>query len=631
MYHFLFKLTEILMSRSNPNIEKYNIWRVIAFMLYCIPPVSLLTLFLLDRAILNAKIDFVQERNQPRPVHLIFRIYNTFNSKKDCIRIIKQIQMFKYFLSNEFCFATQVSGALMVNDTVLAKNLLEKEENKIFLKTYWHYNLFFLWEVWDYKQIVIDVLKIIEKQGISQKNSDITAENFLSYIPSINVALAASLANRPDLAAYCFLGYFHQLPPWNDLSKEELHKKYISILKQHLSPIIPASQLAGESGGKIGLFFTDTGVFGHMISDPTQFIRLYAHQYDRIYFLGRDMNQYPAACKIAMQIIGQYGDYIAYDDELLYRISWLFHGTFTIGDVTLHIENYWSLNKDITLNHLDSDVPFKFDAWKIDKLPQDIIKRGYEFAAYQQIDITKPIIILHAREQKYHGAEPQRHRNANINNYQEAITDLIENNYQVIRIGDPQMTKLSFQHPQYFELPFLKGYENSLDPFFIFHSTFMIGCQSGPCAYARSMNVPLLSVNSIWNYSHIPSSLEMGCPKPAFKIIDKMKQYISDAEYIRKDYLLFENVHQFNSEQIVFEECTSEEITAAVQDMIKWLSDDMLPQTFLQLEIQKEIHNSHQRLQKNGKYEPTISSYVGVSLPEYRISPSLLEIRKTKY
>src|SRR5690606_14147142 len=114
--------------------------------------------------------------------------------------------------------------------------------------------------------------------------------------------------------------------------------------------------------------------------------------------------------------------------------------------------------------------------------------------------------------------------------------------YQVVRLGDTKMPRLRIDDPGYFEIPYMKHYENALDPFFIKYSIFMIGSQSGPCSYARAFGIPILSVNAVLSYTLLPAPMEMACFKRYVEINKN-----GDEKFLEFDQLLDRNVFQMET------------------------------------------------------------------------------------
>ena len=425
-----------------------------------------------------------------------------------------------------------------------------------------------------------------------------------------------------------------------------------------LSPHI-ADAAQSKSGVRIGVFFlSSTEALGHAILDPFHFLALHRNDYDRIFFIGPHPASYRPASRVCLEIVGQYGTYIPTESDPLLNLSWMSLGSFDVGpisfiiqpqrghdakagvswygprtrrvhEIELVVEHYWSLLRDVVHRSTDAEDLFHHNRWHM-ALPDAFQSCGHEFCADNGIDMNRPIVVLHARDRRYHEIGKQSYRDAKIENYLPAIEELLERGMTVIRIGDDKMTKLPVKSPQYHELPYMAGYDHRLDPFFIARAKFMIGCQSGPCAYARAFGVPLLSVNAVLHYTLLPSTMEMACFKRFFRLDDDGKPLteLSLEEALAVGVARFDNSHQYEIAKIDLVDATAPDITAAVVDMLAWLERPDLAPTEAQQDFSRVVERHAAALRDvANELDLPIADYLGVSLPGYRISPSVAGMR----
>lgn len=407
---------------------------------------------------------------------------------------------------------------------------------------------------------------------------------------------------------------------WAHSNTDMLEKKDVSSLKNLTDT---------NSKPKIAVFFlSSTEALGHAILDPYHHIALRRDKYDLFVFIGPKRSDYRQASQICINFVEQYGSYLETDSDLLLNLSWMSLGTYTQGNVTLFIENYWELLRQVTYNTTDEENAFVHNDWHFE-VPERYESFGQSFCDQHGISNHKPLIVLHARHSGYHGLVRQSFRDTLIEDYTDAINLLLEQDYQVIRIGDHKMPRLEIDRKGYFELPFMEGYSHHLDPWFISKSYFMIGCQSGPCAYARVFGVPILSINAVLHYTLLPAPLEMACFKRYYRQEDKHKTELTLIEALKAGVDQFDNIYHFERAGIGVGNANSEEIRASVSDMLAWMKNPETSLTSHQIEFQHQVERYAQALQDDKTLSSLgISDYMGIQLKGYRIAPTVSQMRE---
>ncbi|GIK80190.1 MAG: hypothetical protein BroJett024_12950 [Alphaproteobacteria bacterium] len=470
-------------------------------------------------------------------------------------------------------------------------------------------------------------------------------------------AYAAGKIRNRDLAMEFFARQFGTLgraQPFGETERAAFLAELYHRTSAAIAPAIARRQATRGPCNRMGVFFiSSTEALGHAILDPYYFLALRRNRDDHIVFVGPPRSAYRAASATCLQIAEQYGDYVESDDDFLLNLSWMSMGTLTAGALTFRletevaaqqdqdaaarafgteptdivIEHYWSLLREAVLRSRDAQDAFAHNRWHM-QLPPAFAEAGRAFCSRHGIVLDRPLVVLHARDHGYHRIEKQDFRNAEIANYLPAVEHLLGLGYQVIRIGDTNMRRLPVPGPGFHELPFMDGYHHALDPFFIAHARFMIGCQSGPCSYARALGTPVLSVNAVLHYTLLPAVREMAC----------FKRYIADgAQGVRELSLMdalaagvyhFDNSYQFRHAGIRTQDASADEIVAAVRDMIAWLDNPDLPETAAQAAFRTAVADAAAALAAKGTaLDLPIGDFLGIALPGYRLSPSVADMR----
>ena len=118
--------------------------------------------------------------------------------------------------------------------------------------------------------------------------------------------------------------------------------------------------------------------------------------------------------------------------------------------------------------------------------------------------LGEKFVCLHVREGGFKNDQNRRpYRNADINNYNDAIKYLIKKGIYVVRLGDITMKKNDLQDPMYWEYCHSKIKSDLMDLYLIKNCEFYIGMQSGPQDVAMLFDKPTLTLNCYeWFYNY---------------------------------------------------------------------------------------------------------------------------------
>lgn len=445
-----------------------------------------------------------------------------------------------------------------------------------------------------------------------------------SHYDFLKGAFAASMCLKHDLALQFFGRQFRFLddndvvvgPDVLERIKEQIIDRVFAVISHKL--IIGIFRNPEQ---KIGVFFLNsTEALGHAILDPYHFLALNKLRFDEMIFVGPDPLSYRPASRACLAIVEQYGSYLTTDDQMLLNLSWMSLGTFAVGPIELVVENYWSLLREVVHRTRASNHEFEHNRWHM-SLPRSFEHIGAEFCARHGINPDAPIVVLHVRERGYHGLLKQSYRDAEIADYEPATKFLIDQGYQVIRVGDMRMRKSRVVREGYFELPFMIGYVHQLDSFFISHCSFMIGSQSGPCAYARAFGRPVLSANAVYHYTLLPSPRELACFKHyLMREATGGMLRLGEEEILRLRLFHLDNSNQFERASVELQNASAAEILAATEQMVAWCRDPDQPETPAQSAFRDVVSRAASDLQKAEGLQPSVGDFIGFSLPGYRLA-----------
>lgn len=186
-----------------------------------------------------------------------------------------------------------------------------------------------------------------------------------------------------------------------------------------------------------------------------------------------------------------------------------------------------------------------------------------------------PLVCIHAREAGYksggeiHDTKPETGRddcarNARIETYLEAVDDLVQRGYTVIRLGDPSMTPV--HHQGVIDLANSPVCTNLLEIYCLLRSDLLIAGESGLAGICYVTNTPFLRVNSTEPISAYPIRAPgLFLPK---KVIDKRNgQRLTNLDQLGFDYhQRFRDLRKYE-----YVDNSPAEIREATREMLDWL------------------------------------------------------------
>ncbi|MCE9563655.1 MAG: TIGR04372 family glycosyltransferase [Planctomycetes bacterium] len=363
--------------------------------------------------------------------------------------------------------------------------------------------------------------------------------------------------------------------------------------------------------------------FGHAILDPFHFYNLFRHRFDHLVILHPGLLDYSRASSHMIAVMQQHLDQIGVLPGDLNYFPWQNLGELTAGRITFLCHNYWSLNRMAYHARRDPYHPMSIGRRYV-KLPPKLVDRAELVCRKNKLDTSRPVVVLHARSHGYHKLQVQSFRNVDVRNYIPAVRRLIDLGYNVVRIGDKEMTSIRDDVPGVLELPSLACYDHSLDAYFLSRCKFMMSCQSGPCSLARALGKPNLVLNAVYHHTMLPEVDEMFVFK---QYRDATGSALSLEELLERRCHLFDRSSHFTDAGISLEEANADEILAATEEMLSSLetshredTDSQAAFRNLMLRYAATAPNTHPLASK-------MTDYIGYALPEARVSDAVCEMR----
>ena len=197
---------------------------------------------------------------------------------------------------------------------------------------------------------------------------------------------------------------------------------------------------------------------------------------------------------------------------------------------------------------------------------------------------NKPYVILHVRDGGYRNDYKFRSwRNSDIENYNQSIDYLISKGFRVVKIGDKNSKRSSYQNKFFYDYANSELKSDAMDLYLIKNSSFFIGNYSGPESVASMFSKPKLITNG---YKIIFNSYSTD--RILLKKIFYENKEISLIDYLNLPAKLF--FFEYPHKKITFKENSSLEIFEATKEFVKlYQSNFKIKPTSIQNKINKLI------------------------------------------
>ena len=384
--------------------------------------------------------------------------------------------------------------------------------------------------------------------------------------------------------------------------------------------------MPGPEGRTAIFFFSPGNAVGHAVLEPFWLLNLICGQFDRVVMIGAAHAASTPPVGTALQIVDQYVERLETSDIHLINLWWMDFGDIRTDRFTYILRDYRRLARSIYDARVAPAGPLA--AGRIHfALPSQLRALGDEVAAANGLDMSRPIVVIHVREHGYHQLGVQAFRNARIASYLPTIRMFLDLGYLVVRVGDSGMSRVELDSPHFVDLPHQAYAAPFLDPYFISRARFMIACQSGPCAYARSFGIPILNLNAVYHYSLIPEANELVGFKHYRRPIKGRLVPLSFAEIVADKLYQLETTQQFERSGLVLGDLSADEITAASTEMLDWLADPDREETAVQARFRSIARTAAEATADDVSCRDDLRSYLGYALPPCRVSDAIVRMR----
>ena len=190
--------------------------------------------------------------------------------------------------------------------------------------------------------------------------------------------------------------------------------------------------------------------------------------------------------------------------------------------------------------------------------------KEYFYQNFLNYDLKKTF-VLHIRDNNYYSSSYIR--SANENNYISTINFLLKNNYCVIRIVHSKSNKLSFSG-NYCELNCDIDFNQLFQFYLIANCKGFLACNSGPAWFGALLNVPMLFLNYLGDYSPGFRDNDIYVPKKILNFEGKTLTYkqIFDLKIYQKNNL---SIHNIEKNKLKIIENSENEILNATKEFIE--------------------------------------------------------------
>ena len=121
--------------------------------------------------------------------------------------------------------------------------------------------------------------------------------------------------------------------------------------------------------------------------------------------------------------------------------------------------------------------------------------RGQALLRSMGVDPVKDwYVCIFSRDEAYHGEGDYSFRNADIDDYEYAVREILDQGGFVIRLGSHVAKAMRFRHPKVIDYA-LQCRSDFMDIYLVAKCRFVLGTMSGICDVTGAFDIPLLAVN----------------------------------------------------------------------------------------------------------------------------------------
>jgi putative glycosyltransferase (TIGR04372 family) len=233
-------------------------------------------------------------------------------------------------------------------------------------------------------------------------------------------------------------------------------------------------------------------------------------------------------------------------------------------------------------------------------LHPDYEKEALRMAARFGLGSGSKFVVLHVRESGFKTSGGHEEalfdmaRNAQIEDYSEAVDHIVRQGYQVVRIGDATMTP--YRREGVVDLATSPEKNDLLDLWCLMRSRFVLGCDSGPTAVCLLLNTPTLVVNATNPLTSFP--VRTGCLYILKRVVHRdTGEALALEEMFSENYL----ANWRSPLEYKYIDNTSEDILSAVREMLDSL-ENRPPESPQQRRFKEMVYQTTLRLKDKVRY-----------------------------
>ena len=360
---------------------------------------------------------------------------------------------------------------------------------------------------------------------------------------------------------------------------------------------------------------------GQIVSETYHFQNIARLGPESAVVIGPPRETYRGAMRTALDVATRDLTYVETRDEVLLTLAWFNFGLHVRPGRVYALFNVFGISREYF--HSCRARPDRQVSTQYLQLSGEEQENGQEFFRRFGIGPDSRVVVLHARGPGFRHSPDKAYRDVAIDNYAPAVRSLLKRGYRVVRIGDPTMARLPDLGPGLIDLPFAPGHEPIHDPYMISHCEFMITCHSGPCAYARAFNRPVLVVNGIPDHMVVPENTE----RVSFKDYRRAGQSLGWAQIVREGLLFTRSAAEFRFRGIDVVEMGAEDIRAVVVDGAEEFERPVQAPSRPQAEFIHRIQETAAALGSSQIHRRRLTDWLGLMVDSCRLSTAYAQLR----
>lgn len=312
-----------------------------------------------------------------------------------------------------------------------------------------------------------------------------------------------------------------------------------------------------------------TSRIGHFVTELQILETLYKPHYERIIVVGEPMDR-PGTNRFVPELFGDGYRFVETRDEAVRLMGLLVDGGIgKLGPLDLLLRSPHLMHVQFFRHMIAGGAPARL------RLTERIAELSESCLRANGIDPAEPFVLLHIRTMQYLAKlGHNRHRATDPAPYGAAVHTLLDKDYRVFRIGEPDV-EIGVDDPRYHDVNKLEGADRFLDLYLAAKCRFGLMQDSGPIWLVAAFGNKVLRTNCPHAALNYPYLDEPNFYKH-YRVGDSAS-FLTYQDILERRIPLFKVMEEFDERGIKAVDHTADDLVAATEQMVRHMEDAEAP------------------------------------------------------